>query len=228
MPLFLVALVVAAAPAEDSAARLKREEADLRTQLVAKCPAQRGVIQQLESAPADKRVELLGSLEACGGKLEGYFVSLGNALHLVARWPEAEGAFRKALALRVTEAAQLGLLTSLVRQEALTPPQQKDLATNLGYFRQHPCTRDDLCASLSYVAWHADDVELTKSAGERAIALGFPGWQPYFTAGTVYATGPQRARAVELLREAKKRGGPTAAIDGFLARLGADGESHHE
>jgi hypothetical protein len=107
----------------------------------------------------------------------------------------------------------------------LSAAQKKDLDSNLEYFHQHACRRDDLCAGLSYVAWHADDYELAKRAGERAIALGFAGWQPYFSAGTVMAGGSsdaERARAVELLREAKNRGGPQAAIDGFLARLGVD------
>jgi len=58
------------------------------------------------------------------------------------------------------------------------------------------------------VAWH--------------ISLGYPGWQPYFTAGTVYASGTERTRAVELLREAKKRGGPAKSVDEFLALLGVD------
>ena len=97
--------------------------------------------------------------------------------------------------------------------------QHADLDANLGSFRQRACSRADLCAGLSYAAWHVDDGELVKRSAERSISLGFPGWQPYFFAGTVYAaTDP--ARSVELPTEAKKRGGPQKDIDGFLSRLG--------
>jgi hypothetical protein len=219
----LAALILIATPAEDATARLVKEQAELRAQLLAACPAQRASIERLAGAAPDQRVALLRPLETCAAKVEPYFVSLGNALNQAASWPEAEAAFRKAMALRVTEAAQLGLLTSLVRQKTLTTAQQADLDANLDYFRQRTCTRADLCAGLSWVAWHVDDVELVKRAAARAISLGFAGWQPYFAAGTVYAgTTTERSRAVDLLREAKRRGGPAKSIDDFLFRLGAD------
>jgi hypothetical protein len=222
--LLLLALALGAAPVEDSAARLVRERAELRAQLVAKCPAQKTAIAQLEGATSARQVELLRGLEACGDTLEGYFIQLGGALQQVDRFTEAEATFRRALAMRVTEAAQLGLLTALVRQKKLTPRQQADLDANLDYFRKRTCSRDDLCAGLSYVAWHVEDVELVKASAERAMALGFAGWQPWFTEGTVLATGSDadRRRAVELLREARRRGGPAKAIDEFLSLLGAD------
>jgi len=217
--------VLAATATEDSATRLKRERAELRSALAAKCPSKRATIDRLEGASAEQTVELLTALEACGAKNEAYFVQLGNALQLTNRFTESEAGFRKALAVRVTESAQLGLLTSLVRQKVLKPEQKADLEENLRYFRQHPCTRDDLCASLSYVAWHVEEIELVKQSAERAIQLGFPGWQPYFTAGTVYSNGSDadRAQAVKMLREAKKRGGPAKDIDEFLSLLGAAG-----
>jgi len=67
-----------------------------------------------------------------------------------------------------------------------------------------------------------DQHALTKRSAERAIALGFPGWQPYFFGGAVYALGgaEDRVKAVELLREAKRRSGPPV-IDRLLADLGA-------
>ncbi len=215
----LLALVLVAAPVESAAARFDREQAELRSQLLAKCPAHRAAIEQLGSALSDQRVELLRPLETCAAKVEPYFIALGGALSMKSQWPEAEAAYRKALGLRVTESAQLGLLTALVRQKSLSSTQQADLDSNLGYFRQRACSRADLCAALSYVAWHVDDVELVKRSAERSISLGFAGWQPYFFAGTVYAA-TDAARAVELLTQAKKRGGPQKDIDGFLSRLG--------
>lgn len=222
----LTLTLLAAAPVEDAAARFKREQAELRAALVEKCPTKRAEIAKLETAKTTERVDLLRGLETCAAKLEAYFVTLGGALNGLDRFAEAEAAYRKALALRVTESAQLGLLTALVRQKSLSPKQKKDLDENLGYFHAHPCSRDDLCAGLCYVAWHVEDHALTTSSGEKAIALGFPGWQPYFLAGTVYAGGSDtdRQRAVTLLREAKKRGGPANDIDAFLSDLGAAAE----
>jgi hypothetical protein len=225
MALLAVLLLLSAAPT-GSAARLDKETSELHAAMIAKCPKQRSVIEQLDGASPAQRVESLKPLEACAAaNPEAYFITLGNESVMASKWADAEVAFHKALAIRVTESAQVGLLTALVRQSPLSAAQKKDLDSNLEYFHQHACRRDDLCAGLSYVAWHADDYELAKRAGERAIALGFAGWQPYFSAGTVMAGGSsdaERARAVELLREAKNRGGPQAAIDGFLARLGVD------
>jgi|CXWL01.1.fsa_nt_gi tetratricopeptide (TPR) repeat protein len=212
------------AHAEDAMARFKREELELREQLLKRCPGQRETITQLEGASGALRLELYLKLDSCGAKLEPFLIKLGSALNMVARYEEAEAAFRRAMKLRVTEAAQLGLLTALSRQASLTQAQKADLTSNLNYFRRHACSRDDLCASLAYVAWHVEDLDLAKRSSERAIELKFPGWQPYFTAGTVYATGSaaDRVRAIELLQEAKGRGGPAKAIDGFLSDLGVN------
>ncbi len=221
----MLGLVVAAdALAEDASSRLKHEQQQLREQLLKNCPAQHADIAALDEASPARRVELFQKLEPCGGKLEAFLIQQGSAFNLVGHYAEAEATYRRAMKLRVTEAAQIGLMTALVRQPSLTQSQKSDLESNLDYFRQRDCSRDDLCAGLSYVAWHADDFELTKRSGERAIRLKFPGWQPYFTAGTVYSNGSatDSTRAVELLREAKARGGPADAIDGFLVRLGAD------
>ena len=221
----LLAIVLAAtATAQDASIRLKQEQQQLREQLLRRCPAQRESIAQLDGASASLRVELFQKLEPCGGTIELFLIQYGDALTLSERYRDAELVFRRAMKIRVTEAAQIGLLTALIRQPSLSPTQESDLKINLDYFRQHQCVRDDLCAGLSYVAWHADEYELTKRSAERAIQLKFPGWQPYFTAGTVYASGSDtdRSRAVDLLREAKRRGGPAKAIDGFLVRLGAD------
>lgn len=228
----LALLFLAATPArtdaglaarEDAATRLQREQQQLRELLAARCGKQREQVAELERAPAARRVELLRALEGCAGEADLFLVQLGNAQNLTERYADAEATFRRALAKGPTESARLGLLTALSRQKSLSEAQQADLASGLAHFRRDGCTRDDLCAGLSYVAWHVDDGALTKSSAERAIALGYPGWQPYFTGGTVYATGQgaDRARAVELLQEARRRGGPARAIDGFLSRLGA-------
>jgi tetratricopeptide (TPR) repeat protein len=220
----LLLLLALATTPEDSAARLQREQAELRAQLLASCPGKGATIGQLAGAPHAKQVELLRALGECGAKHEAYFIQLGSAQNMLGQFPDAEATFRRALAIQVTEAAQLGLLTALARQKTLSEKQKADLETNLDYFRTRTCTRDDLCAALAYVAWHVDDFELVKRSSERAMALGYPGWQPWFTAGTVYAMGSdaERARAIELLREAKRRGGPAKAIDGFLSKLGAE------
>jgi hypothetical protein len=137
---------------------------------------------------------------------------------------QAEAAFRRALAIQVTEAAQVGLLSALVRQTALTPFQTQALNEHMTYFRRFFCSREDIRASLAYVAWHLDDYELTKRASTKAVELKYPGWQAHFCGGTVYATGfnEDQAKAIVWLQEAKRRGGPKKAIDGFLVRLGVD------
>jgi hypothetical protein len=219
----LLSLLVLAAPAEPSSVRLQREAAELRKSLEAACPERRAAIARLEHAEPKERAQLLTELEPCGRAQEAYFIQLGAALDQVGDFPRAEVAFRRALAMRVTESAQLGLLIALSRQPKLSAAQRADLDANLSYFRQHPCTRDDLCAALSYAAWHLEDTALATSSGERAISLGFEGWQPYFTTGTIYASGSpeQRQKAATYLREAKRRNGPAKAIDGFLTDLGA-------
>lgn len=216
-------MLMAAAPAENAAARLAKEQRAMREELLARCPEQKDSIVALETAAAAQRLELLLQLAPCGETSELFLVQLGNAQNLAGKFPEAEATFGRALAKRVTESATVGKLTAISRQKARGEAQKKELKAGLDYFRASPCTRDDLCAGLSYVAWHEDDVALAKSSAERAISLGYPGWQPYFTGGTAYATGAaaDRKRAVELLNEAKKRGGPTEAIDGFLSKLKA-------
>ena len=54
--------------------------------------------------------------------------------------------------------------------------------------------RDDICAGLAYVGWHLEDTTLTRTSADAAIALGFPGWQPYFFGGIAYAIAPDRDR----------------------------------
>ena len=101
----------------------------------------------------------------------------------------------KLLILGVTAAGQAGLAMALVRQSKLTTAQQADLRKQLDYFRAHTCTRDDICIGIAHVGWHVEDTELTRSAADAAIALGFAGWQPYFYAGTAYAIAPRADRA---------------------------------
>jgi hypothetical protein len=212
------------APREDAAARLQKDQLLLREAMIARCPQQRASIAELDAAPPARRFELLIALERCADAAELFFIQLGNAQNLVGRYPDAEATFRRALAKRATESARLGLLTALSRQKSLTPAQKKDLKEGLEHFRREWCTRDDLCAGLSYVAWHAEDTDLTVVSAELAIKLGYPGWHAHFTGGTAYALRAHqedRARAIELLQEAKRRGGPARNIDDFLARLGA-------
>jgi hypothetical protein len=216
-------VLLAAAPAENSAVRLAKEQRELRDALLAKCPKEKESIAALENAAAAQRTELLLKLEQCGAGSEAFLVQLGNAQNVLGKWADAEATFRKALGMRVTESALLGELTAISRQKPRTDAQKARMKSGLEHFKSVGCTRDDLCAGLSYVAWHEDEEEIAATAGEMAIKLGYSGWQPYFTAGTVYATKSHkedRARAIELLTEAKKRGGPAKDIDGFLERLG--------
>jgi hypothetical protein len=137
-------------------------------------------------------------------------------------FPAAEASFRKSLSFGVTESGQAGLLMALVRQPKLGKAQQADVKKQLGYFRAHPCTRDDICVGVAYAAWHLEDIELTRSSGDAAIALGFTDWQPYFFSGAAYAVEPKadRKKARNLLLEAKKRGAP-ADVDDLLRALPA-------
>jgi hypothetical protein len=218
-----LSLLLAAAPADDAAARLVKEQRELREALLARCPKEKESIAALENAVAARRTELLLKLERCGAGSEAFLVQLGNAQNGAGKWAEAEATFRKALGMRVTESALLGELTAISRQKPRSDAQKARMMSGLEHFKSVGCTRDDLCAGLSYVAWHEDEEELAKSSAEKAITLGYPGPQPYFLAGTLYAVGGEadRKRAIELLTEAKKRGGPAKDIDGFLERLGA-------
>jgi hypothetical protein len=66
---------------------------------------------------------------------------------------------------------------------------------------------------------HLLDKPMAKLSAERAMTFSYPGWQPWFVAGTIEADGCDKARAISLLNEAKKRGGPAKDIDGFLNQL---------
>jgi hypothetical protein len=219
----MVVLLAALGAAPNAASRLLTEQEQLRAQLVAKCPKKAAAVAELESAPPPRRLALMLELEPCSGNSDLFLIQMGNAQLMNNKFADAGATFQRALKQSPTESAHLGLLTALSRQDPLDAAQKAQFEEGLAHFRQVGCTRDDLCAGLAYVAWHAEDTELTKSAGEKAIKLGYPGPQPYFLAGTVYAAGKtkaERTRAVELLTEAKKRGGPQKAIDDFLQRIG--------
>jgi len=213
----LVSLSLAAF-ADDAVIRLGSERAALRETLLRSCPEQKSDIEQLGSAAAT--VETFRKLDACGGNNEAFLVQYGSALNNADRFVDAEVVFRRAMNVRITEAAQVGLLVALSRQAKLTAAQQQDVATNIAYFKKRPCFRDDLCAALAYAAWHLLDKPLAKLSAERAMTFGYKGWQPWFVAGTIEAGGDDKARAISLLNEAKKRGGPAKDIDGFLEKLG--------
>jgi len=217
----LILLGAASSHAKGYHERLKAADAHLCRAMKKRCPGRAKEIELLRGtrSKAERRA-LLVKLEPCGRSIELYHLRMGAAHFALDDFRQAEASYRRALALRVTEAAQVGLLTALVRQKRLGPKQRADLRKHLGYFRDRSCRRDDLCAALAYVAWHLDEHELARRAAGRAIAQGYPGWQPYFFGGAAYAVGrgadPKKARA--WLLEAKKRGGP-AAIDGLLADL---------
>ncbi len=217
----LVSWVSLVALGDDAATRLAAEERDLRAALLRACPKRQADIAQLDAKTPGALADAFQKLEACGKSNEGFLIHYGSALSNAGRFSEAEAVFRRALALRVTESAQLGLLMALSRQAKLTEAQQRDVAANREYFTKFPCSRDDLCAALAYAAWHLEDRQIAKSAAERAMSLGYPGWQPWFVAGTIESNGgaAERQHAITLLTEAKKRGGPAKAIDGFLERL---------
>src|SRR5262245_42694876 len=119
-------LVATSALAEDAATRLKKEQQQLREQLLKWCQAQRERVNQLEASPA-LRLELFEKLDSCGGQFEPFLIQYGNTLNTTEHFKDAESVFRRALKLRVTEAGQIGLLTALVRQPSLTPTQKADL-----------------------------------------------------------------------------------------------------
>ena len=220
-------MLLAAAPVADasSVTRLETEQRELRDQLLARCPKESASIAALAQAAPAQRVELLLKLERCAAGSEAFLIQLGNGQNLVGKYRDAEATFRDALARRASESAMLGILTALSRQKPHTEAQTLEMKAGLDHFRKAGCTRDDICAGLAYVAWHADDTELTISAAEKAIALGFPGWQPWFAGGTAYAMSAHkedRARSIKMLKEARKRGGPAKQIDDFLTRLGAE------
>lgn len=208
--------------ADDASSRLDAEQRALSAALLRACPKQKADIEQLgvKTTPA-ARADAFQKLDACGKTNEAFLIQYGSALNNAGRFSDAEAVFHRALALRVTESAQLGLLIALSRQPTLTDGQRREVANQHAYFEAHPCSRDDLCAALAYAAWHLEQLPLAKHAAERAMAMNSPGWQPWFVAGTIEAGGDDaaRRRAVTLLTEAKQRGGPAKAIDGFLERL---------
>lgn len=216
-------MLVLAVMAANSEERLKLEKVELIKMLRTRCTKQVAQVDGLEKSSGADQLPFFQALEGCAGRDGSFLARWGSALNGANLFPEAEAVYRRALKLEVTQASQLGLLMALVRQKSLSAEQKKDLARHLEYFRTHLCDRDDLCAGLTYVAWHQDDDALTLKAGERAIALGYPGHQPYFLMGTLLAVGgpAQRKRAIELMTEARKRGGPKEHIDVFLTKLGA-------
>jgi hypothetical protein len=228
MRALLVVAVVAALAGVASADAYKddlvAEHAAMQAALKKACPARAAEIDKLD--PQQSRADQLGpltKLSACGAKNETFLQTLGSLYIDAGEFAKSEAAFRKVLALHVTEAGQVGLLIALSRQDKLSTKQKADVKKNLAYFAGHPCRRADLCVGLAYAAWHFEDITLTRSAADAGIALGFEGWQPYFFGGVAYAVTPDqdRAKARQLLTEAKKRGAPAADVDGFLHDLGA-------
>jgi hypothetical protein len=213
----LIFVLLSSAP-ETQAQRMQREDAEFRAGMLKACPKRQTEIDALSKGSVDA----FTPLSSCGRTFDGFFMRLGNAKLMTNDFSGAESAYRAALKLRVTDSAELGLLTALSRVKERTPAQQAEFDSTLARQSSHPCTREDLCAGLSYIAWHVDAYELATSSAERAIELGYTGWQPHFVAGTIYAGGinAQRTKAIEYLQEAKRRGGPASAIDGFLSKLG--------
>lgn len=221
---FLTLLILGSGPlaqAEDYTERLSQEQAELEEALIKACPTLRAqVLRTRAGAEPRQRCTSLQALGGCAAALEFYHLQTSSACLAANDFGAAEQSARAAMAIRVTESGQLALLNALVRQEPRSLQQEADLKVHLDYFRKRTCTRDDLCAGLSHVAWHVEDRGLAVRSAERAIALQFPGWQPYFFGGTALAAGSaaDRARAKTWLLEAKRRGGP-AAIDTFLKDL---------
>ncbi len=209
-------LVSAPAGADDYAARLQDDQAKLEAAMRKKCPKRTATIAKTrpDASPA-ARCDALVALAECGRDLEVYHLKTSAACFAKNDFAQAEASARAALALRVTESAQLALLMALARTKAPTAKQRADLAEHLAYFEARPCSREDLCAGVAYVAWHADQDALTIRSSERAINQGFKGWQPYFFGGSVLFTrsGADRRKGREWLLEAKKRGGPSAIDD---------------
>jgi hypothetical protein len=190
--------------------------------LVQTCPARKAEIASLaKPMSVERRVSLLEKLAPCGKPAPLYHQTLGSAYFSHDQFANAEASFRRALSLEVTEAGQVGLLATLARQSDLDQAQRAAVREHVAYFRAHPCDRDDICAMLSYAAWHLDETAVARTAADRAIALEFPGWQPYLFGGIAYATPPaaDRAKARRLLVEAKKRGAPAKYVDPFLQKL---------
>lgn len=199
----------------------QRREADqvaMEKALLARCPKQAEKIRQTgTSQPPAERCEALVSLAACGRDVEAYHLKTSAACFGKDDFAQAEKSARAALAIRVTESAQVSLLMALARTKSRSEAQEKDLAEHLGYFAKRPCQRDDLCVGLAYVGWHLDLEGITVQSAQRAIDKGFEGWQPYFFGGSVLLGGDEsdRAKGRAWLLEAKARGGPKA-IDRML------------
>lgn len=210
------------ARASDYQARLSAEQSQLEVALRKACPRKAKMITATRATNNKKaRRAALLSLASCARDLESYHLKMGAAHMGVEDFTAAQESFLEALEIRVTEAGQVSLLNALVRLERRSPRQETLLQKHLDYFAARQCTRDDLCASLSYIGWHLEFDSLTKRSAERAIQLGFAGWQPYFFGGTVYAMGSKadRKKAKRWLRQAKKRGGPKAEINSVLRLL---------
>jgi hypothetical protein len=221
--------VAAQAHATPYAQRLADDFVELQHALTKKCPARAAEIARLEP-PSQRtaqtspmqRAEALAHVGPCGTDNPLFLQTLGAAYLEAKDGVHAEAAFRQELALGVTEAGQAGLLGALAVQKSLTSSQRTDARKHLDYFRAHPCGRDDLCAGIAYAAMQLEDVPLARSSAEAAIALGFPGWQPYFFGGIAWATAPNPddVKARHLLTEAKSRGAPAKYVDGFLDAIG--------
>lgn len=219
----VVALCVLAVPAaaQTYEERLASEAKLLEKLLVKKCPKRKAEIESLSSKSLARRIESLQQLAPCGKASPLYHQTLASAYLDHGQFANAETSFRRALAVEVTEANQVGLLVALSRQDDLDDAQRTDVSKQLGYFRAHECDRDDLCAGLAYAAWHLGDMIVTRSAADRAIELGFPRWNAHFFGGLAYLVPPaaDRAKAKRLLVEAKRRGAPADYVDSFLAKL---------
>ncbi|MBX3158656.1 MAG: hypothetical protein KF773_21995 [Deltaproteobacteria bacterium] len=229
LPVFaLLAAVAATASAGPYEDQLAAELKDLKAALARRCPDRAAEAAKL-TAPRlddDRRAALarateLARFERCAAAEPLLHQTLGAEWARAEDFAQSEASFRKLLALGVTEAAQIGLITALSRQPRLTAAQQADLTKHLRYFHANPCGRGDLCTGLAYAAFHLDDLPLARIAADRAIALKFEHWVPYFVGGIAYAVPPadDRAKARRLLIEAKKRGAPAAEVDGFLTKL---------
>jgi tetratricopeptide (TPR) repeat protein len=219
----ILELLAVAIVSSNANERLVTEDRRLLAALTRRCPDRSAAIATFPTLQAEPRAALFETLWGCARGEVQYLVRYGGLLNQLKRYREAEQVFLAALELENTQANQLGLLIALARQNERTPAQEALIDRRLAGFRRQPCTRDDLCAALCDVAWNLGDRELVLSSASQATALGFPGWQPHFLAGTVLATGlaEERQRAIDFLTEARRRGGPAETIDGFLAKLRA-------
>lgn len=226
-PLFCVviaplAIAAGTAVAEPVADRLAKDASALQRSLTQHCPDRAGEVAALAKPLANPdRAAALARLAPCGQSEPLYHQTIGSAYLEASDFKQAEASFRKLLALGATEAGRAGLVMALARQPKLTTAQQKDLREQLDYFHTHACDRDDICVGLAYAGWNLEDLSLTRTSADTAIALGFSGWQPYFFGGSAYAVPPKqnRVKARRLLLEAKKRGAP-AEVDELLQELG--------